>query len=131
MAIVIIMGEVLNESLQVLFHRTGPTGIRFGFTFPSEQTLLSITVCGFAAFLLVRHSGNLKIHALVSSLVIILCLLVGMSRIFSNVQYASDVVAGYVFGGVWITLNVILLEVFRIARLYKVSRIIAAGSNRS
>jgi membrane protein DedA with SNARE-associated domain/membrane-associated phospholipid phosphatase len=131
LVIVIIVGEVLNEGLQVLFHRMGPTGVRLGFTFPSEQTLLTITVCGFAAFLLVRHYGDFKTRALASSLVIILCLLVGISRIFFNVQYASDVVAGYVFGGVWVTLNVILLEVFRIARLYKVSRSIAAGSNRS
>jgi membrane protein DedA with SNARE-associated domain/membrane-associated phospholipid phosphatase len=131
LAIVVIFGEGLNEGLQALFHRTSPTGIRFDFTFPSEQTLLSLTVYGFAAFSLVRHSGNLKIRALASSLAIILCLLVGVSQIFSNAQYASDVVAGYVFGGVWITLNVILLEIFRIARLYKALRIIATGSNRS
>jgi membrane protein DedA with SNARE-associated domain/membrane-associated phospholipid phosphatase len=118
-AIAIIGGEVLNECLQLLFHRTGPTDLISDFTFPSEQTLISLTICGFAAFLLVRHYGNLKTRVLASSLVIILCLLVGISRIFFNVQFASDVVAGYVFGGVWLTLNVILLEIFRTARLYK------------
>jgi membrane protein DedA with SNARE-associated domain/membrane-associated phospholipid phosphatase len=119
LAIVIVGGEALQEGLQFLFHRSGPTGVNLEFTFPSEQTLLSLTVCGFAAFLLVRHYGNLKTRVLAISLVIILCLLVGTSRIFFNVQYASDVAAGYVFGGVWLTLNVILLEIFRLVRLYK------------
>ncbi|MCD9025246.1 bifunctional DedA family/phosphatase PAP2 family protein [Cohnella silvisoli] len=118
MAIVNVGGEALNEGLHLLFHRAGPTGILAEFTFPSEQTLLSLTVCGFAAYLLVRHYGNLKTRVLATSLVIILCLLVGISRIFFNVQYASDVAAGYVFGGVWLTLNVILLEIFRVARLF-------------
>ncbi|WP_410513588.1 phosphatase PAP2 family protein [Paenibacillus sp. BR2-3] len=45
--------------------------------------------------------------------VILLCLLVGLSRIYFEVQFPSDVVAGYVFGGVWISLNVILLEILR------------------
>jgi membrane protein DedA with SNARE-associated domain/membrane-associated phospholipid phosphatase len=121
LAIVIVGGELLNEGLQFLFHRKGPTGVDVSadFTFPSEQTLLTLTVCGFAAYLLVRHYGNLMTRVLAISLVIILCLLVGISRIFFDVQYASDVAAGYVFGGVWLTLNVILLEIFRMVKHYK------------
>ncbi|MCY9667402.1 VTT domain-containing protein [Paenibacillus alginolyticus] len=117
-ALVILGGEALDEGLRSLFHRTGPSpsGFQFPYTFPSEQTLLSLTVCGFAAFLLVRHYGNVKIRITALLLVIILCLLVGISRIFFNVQYPSDVVAGYVFGGAWFSLNVILLEIFRLLR---------------
>ncbi|MNE76761.1 PAP2 superfamily protein [compost metagenome] len=49
-------------------------------------------------------------------LVITLCLLVGISRIFFDVQFPSDVIAGYVFGGAWFSLNVILLEILGILR---------------
>jgi membrane-associated phospholipid phosphatase len=117
-SVVILGGEALDEGLRLLFHRTGPspTGVEFPYTFPSEQTLLSLTVCGFAAFLLVRHYGNVKIRITALLLVIILCLLVGVSRIFFNIQYPSDVVAGYVFGGAWFSFNVILLEIFRLLR---------------
>jgi membrane protein DedA with SNARE-associated domain len=117
-AFVIIGGEALDDGLRLLFHRSGPTpiGFQFPYTFPSEQTLISLTVCGFAAFLLVRHYGNIKIRIVTTLLVAILCLLVGISRIYFIVQYPSDVVAGYVFGGAWFSLNVILLEIFRILR---------------
>lgn len=117
-AFVIIGGEILAEGLRMLFHRTGPepVGLQFPYTFPSEQTLNSLTVCGFAAFLLVRHYGNVKIQITATLFVFILCLLVGISRIFFNVQYPSDVAAGYIFAGAWLSLNVILLEIFRILR---------------
>ncbi len=117
-AFVIIGGEILDEGLRMLFHRTGPepVGFQFPYTFPSEQTLISLTVCGFSAFLWVRHYGNAKIRIIATLFVIILCLLVGISRIFFNVQYPSDVVAGYVFGGAWVSLNVILLEILRVMR---------------
>ena len=117
-AFVIIGGEILEEVLRMLFHRTGPepVGFQFPYTFPSEQTLNSLTVCGFAAFLLIRHYGNVKIRITATLFVFILCILVGISRIFFNVQYPSDVAAGYIFAGAWLSLNVILLEIFRILR---------------
>jgi membrane protein DedA with SNARE-associated domain len=117
-AFVIIGGEALDEALRLVFHRGGPTptGIDFAYAFPSEQTLLSLIVCGFSAFLLVRHHVTLKIRTAATLLVVILCLLVGLSRVYLNLQYPSDVVAGYVFGGVWLSFNIILLEILRLLR---------------
>jgi len=117
-AIVIVGGEILDEGLRMLFHRTGPepVGFQLPYTFPSEQTLISLTVCGFSAYLWVRHYGNVIIRITATLFVVILCLLVGISRIYFNVQYPSDVVAGYVFGGAWVSLNVIWLEIYRVMR---------------
>ncbi|WP_268796013.1 phosphatase PAP2 family protein [Paenibacillus sp. Soil787] len=58
----------------------------------------------------------MKVRIAATLLVILLCLLVGVSRIFFDVQYPSDVIAGYAFGGAWISLNVILLETLRMLR---------------
>ncbi|MCY9696208.1 VTT domain-containing protein [Paenibacillus alginolyticus] len=116
--LVIVGGEALDDGLRALFHRIGPSSSNYPFpsTFPSEQTLISLTVCGFAAYLLVRHQVKLKFRITATLLVILLCLLVGVSRIFFDVQYPSDVIAGYAFGGAWISLNVILLEILRMLR---------------
>ncbi|MFD1774752.1 VTT domain-containing protein [Paenibacillus rhizophilus] len=113
---VVIGGEMLDEGLRVLFHRPGPVaaGYQIFNTFPSEETLTSISVCGFSAFLMLRHYSNNLIRISAVFAVILLGLLVGVSRIYFKVQFPSDVAAGYVFGGVWISLNVILLEILRI-----------------
>ncbi|BFH62581.1 bifunctional DedA family/phosphatase PAP2 family protein [Paenibacillus azoreducens] len=115
---VIVGGEALDEGLRLLFHRIGPASIGSNspYTFPSEQTLISMTVCGFAAYLLIRHYGNALIRAVAIFFVVFLCLLVGISRVYFNIQYPSDVVSGYVFGGAWLSLNIIQLEVFRILK---------------
>lgn len=112
---VVLGGEGLDEGLRLLFHRSGPVagGFQWFNTFPSEETLTSITVCGFCAFLILRHNSNRFLRISVISVVILICLLIGISRIYLNVQFPSDVAAGYVFGGVWVSLNVLLLEIFR------------------
>ncbi|WP_025688616.1 bifunctional DedA family/phosphatase PAP2 family protein [Paenibacillus zanthoxyli] len=115
---VVLGGELLDAGLRMLFHRPGPVaaGVQVFNTFPSEETLTSLTVCGFSAFLLLRHYSESLIRISVTLTVILLCLLVGISRVYFNVQFPSDVAAGYVFGGVWISLNIILLEVLRLLR---------------
>jgi membrane protein DedA with SNARE-associated domain/membrane-associated phospholipid phosphatase len=113
LALIIIGGEGLNEVLRFWFNRTGPDGASSELTFPSEQTMLSLTIYGFAVYLLFRHYGNAIVRILAVLGVIAVCLMVGISLVFLNVQYPSDVTAGYVFGGVWLSMNVILLEIFR------------------
>ena len=48
------------------------------------------------------------------SLTILICILAGLSPLFLQTEYPSDVYAGYILGGVWLTLNIILLEVYRV-----------------
>ncbi|GIP26247.1 hypothetical protein J23TS9_13770 [Paenibacillus sp. J23TS9] len=112
---VVIGGELLDDILRMVFHRPGPVmaGFQFMNTFPSEETLISLTVCSFSAFLLLRYYSFHYFRMPIILCVILICLGVGISRIYFNVQYPSDVFAGYVFGGVWVSLNVMLLEILR------------------
>ncbi|MFC3747137.1 VTT domain-containing protein [Paenibacillus sp. GCM10012306] len=112
---VVAGGELIDEILRMVFHRLGPVtaGFQFLNTFPSKETLISLTVCGFSAFLLLRYYSFRYIRVPIILSVILICLAVGISRIYFRMQYPSDVFAGYVFGGVWVSLNVMLLEILR------------------
>ncbi len=116
---IFVGGELWDEGLRRLFHRTGPTSLIN--TFPSEQTLITIIFLGFAAFLIVRHVKITWVRAGAFLIVLAAAFLVGISRIYFDIQYPSDVVAGYVFGGVWLSLNVVLLEVFRLIKHNKLN----------
>jgi membrane protein DedA with SNARE-associated domain len=111
---VMIGGELWDEGLRRLFHRTGPSSQIN--TFPSEQTLITVIFLGFAAYLIVRHVKWARIHTAAFLLVLAVAFLVGVSRIYFDIQYPSDVAAGYVFGGVWLSLNIVLLEIFRLIK---------------
>ncbi|MDG0790518.1 phosphatase PAP2 family protein [Cohnella ginsengisoli] len=112
---VVVGAELLDEILRAVFHRPGPVaaGVQLFNTFPSEETLISLTVCGFSAFLLLRYYHFRYIRVPLILGVILICLAVGVSRIYFGVQYPSDVFAGYVFGGAWVSLHVMLLEILR------------------
>lgn len=115
--LVLIGGELWGEGLRRIFHRTGPTDIPY--TFPSEQALITVIYLGFIAFLVARHLHGIWVRYAVFLAVIVVSFLVGLSRIYFHLQYPSDVVAGYVFGGVWLSLNIVLLEIFRFLRQEK------------
>lgn len=114
----ILGGEVLEELLRIVFHRIGPLGLTIvenaKYNFPSEQSFMTVVTYGFAAFIILRHTKVRSVSTAIIIIFFIICFLVGINPLFFQHQYPSDVFAGYVFGGVWLSLNIILLEVFRI-----------------
>lgn len=114
---VAIGGEILDEGLRRIFHRIGPESTliaeKVSYTFPSEQSLIVFIVFGFIIFLFARHSQRTWVRTLLPSIVFVAAIFVGLSRVYLGIQYPSDVVAGYVFGGMWLSLNIVLLEIFR------------------
>ncbi len=116
--IAVLGGEVLEDFLVTFFQRRGPLALTIGgerrFTFPSENALMATILYGFAAFLLARHIKRHSVKTLIVLAAIMICFFAGLSRVYLISEYPSDVFAGYVFGGVWLCINIILLEIFRI-----------------
>ncbi|MFF2753265.1 bifunctional DedA family/phosphatase PAP2 family protein [Psychrobacillus sp. NPDC058041] len=112
---VLLGGSFLTEILSNFFLRVGPSLLPESF--PSEQTLMTVTFFGFTSFLLARYIHIAWIKTGAFLLVIGVSFLVGLSQIYFNNHFPSDVVAGYIFGGVWVSLNVVLLEIFRFVKL--------------
>ncbi|WP_245645051.1 VTT domain-containing protein [Peribacillus loiseleuriae] len=120
LAIVVGGGEVYEESLRGIFHELSPLDHSFTdqlfYSFPSEQSLMTFVIYGFVFFILVRTTGKVWIHTFVPIAGLVILFLTATSRLFLEVQLPSDVAAGYVFGGVWLGLNILLLEIFRLMR---------------
>jgi len=111
--ITILGGELLGEGLRLIFHRLGSSGL--SYTFPSEQTLMAVVAYGFVSFMLLRHARERRwLGTILAFVTFGICIFTGLSGILFQTQYPSDVVAGYVLGGVWLSLNVVLLEVYRV-----------------
>jgi len=111
--ITVLGGALWEEGLRLLFHRVGPGGGNI-YTFPSQQALLVVVVYGFASFMLLRHARNRWFGTILFLITLAVCLFTVLSVIFFQIQYPSDVLAGCVFGGVWLSLNIVLMEVFRV-----------------
>jgi len=111
-------GEVLQYALRHIFRRLGPSSIGIignsQYTFPSNQSLMAIVAYGFFVYLIVRHVKRAWVKTVVLIITLFTCIFAGLNPIFFQTEYPSDVYAGYIFGGVWLTINIILLEVYRI-----------------
>ncbi len=94
-----------------LVERVRPSGlepafIEPGFSFPSGHAAISVALYGFLAFLLCRLYPHHKRWFV--ALAVILALAIGLSRLYLGVHYPSDVIAGYVLGGLWLLIGMVV-----------------------
>ena len=95
----------LNDVLKELFHRTRPTTVSGlieaqQYSFPSGHAMLAAAFYVYVAYLtwhLVRGCWRVSLIVLLLALV----LLIGLSRLYLEAHYLSDVVAGYLAGLLW------------------------------
>jgi membrane protein DedA with SNARE-associated domain len=118
LVIIVAGGEFYEEVLRSIFHRLSPNEPslleHFPSGFPSEQSLMAFVVYGFFFFVLLRHNRNIKVHTVLIISWITVLLFIGISRVYFGLQDPSQIAAGYVFGGVWLGLFILLLEIFRL-----------------
>ena len=95
----ILLCFLLNQTAKYLFARTRPEDINLvietGFSFPSGHSMVSLAFYGFFVYLLYHKKWSKKKRLMACIPLIILTLLVGISRIYLGVHYASDVLAGF------------------------------------
>ena len=97
--------EVLNSVLKDLFHRTRPepvTGFIEGqqFSFPSGHAMVSAAFYFYLAYIAREYVHGAWRWALVGALAL-LVFLIGLSRLYLEAHYLSDVIAGYLAGFLW------------------------------
>jgi len=74
-----------------------------GNSFPSGHTTSTVVLFGLLAFFAWQIWKSARIKVASSLLVAALALLVGFTRIYLNVHWLTDVLAGYFLGASWLT----------------------------
>ncbi|CAG9614449.1 hypothetical protein BACCIP111899_03679 [Bacillus rhizoplanae] len=96
------------------FHFIGKEAATRSSTFPDEKATITIIVYGTCLFLMVRHLKNKYIQFVLPLLGILLLLCIAIANIGLSHILPSDIVGGYVYGAVWMFLNFLLFEMFRL-----------------
>ena len=108
---------LLNRTLKEVFARVRPlhddtiTQAQ-GFSFPSGHSSGSVVVFGMLAYLALRLLPP-RWHLPVGLAAVALAFSVGASRVFLRVHFASDVIAGFASGAVWLTVCIVSIELTR------------------
>ena len=114
---------VLNKVLKSIFERTRPIhehGLAFadGFSFPSGHSSGSVVAFGMLAYVAIRllPPPRAAMHLPVLLAAAALAFTVGSSRVFLQVHFASDVLAGFASGAAWLAVCVAGVELVRYRR---------------
>jgi undecaprenyl-diphosphatase len=97
---------VWTQITKNIIERTRPDDISHlvqvsGFSYPSGHSLASASLYLTIAILVARHLLTAQARVVLFSLAIAIISLVGMSRVYLGVHYASDVVRGVSLGIAW------------------------------
>ena len=107
-------GIGLNFLLKDLFARTRPElwdrilDVR-QYSFPSGHAMISLIIYGFIGYWVATRYSRWR--NLVVSVVFLLILAIGFSRLYLGVHWPTDIVAGYAAGVVWLVACVLSLEI--------------------
>ena len=112
--VVALSSLLLMFCLKFIFHRDRPLTPLLeaaqGYSFPSGHALMSITFYGLIIFLLWQNEENKTIKWVLTFMLVFLIICIGASRVYLRVHYASDVLAGFSVGLMWLLLSLWVLK---------------------
>lgn len=77
-----------------------------GLSFPSGHALMSVTFYGLLIYIIWRTVKRVWLKYLLVALLVLLIHIIGFSRIYLRVHYASDVMAGFATGFLWLVFSI-------------------------
>ncbi|KAA3436457.1 phosphatase PAP2 family protein [Rufibacter hautae] len=112
---VIAVGSIsLNLILKYLFNRPRPLVPHlvesYGLSFPSGHAMISASFYGLLIYLVYKSVEEAAWRFLLITLLALLILFIGFSRVYLHVHYATDVLAGLAAGLGWVILAIFLLN---------------------
>jgi undecaprenyl-diphosphatase len=109
-----ISSLLLMLLLKQLFQRKRPLSPLLkaakGLSFPSGHAIMAVTFYGLLIYILQQSITVDWLKWFVTVLVIILIILIGFSRVYLRVHYASDVAAGFIIGLLWLLISLAVLK---------------------
>lgn len=100
-AVLFLLKEIFKRHRPLL-----PVGkILLSYSFPSGHSVSSFIFCSVLAYLVWMSLIKKIWKYIVALLLLLFAAVIGLSRIILNVHYATDVIAGFCFGTVWVVIS--------------------------
>jgi undecaprenyl-diphosphatase len=81
-----------------------------GLSFPSGHSLMSFTFYGLMIYLVWTNVQNKLLSSILITALLLIILFIGISRVYLEVHYATDVIAGFCMGLMWLVLSLYTLD---------------------
>jgi len=105
---------ILMFSLKALFNRPRPaTPLLYevpGLSFPSGHAFMSFTFFGLLIYIVFKEINRPAVRYLLAVILLVTIAMIGLSRIYLRVHYATDVAAGFSLGMIWLVISLYGLQ---------------------
>lgn len=115
--LVMIGTPVINRILKEFFQRARPDFHRLieigGYSFPSGHAMNAMAFYGIVAFILWRHIPTRFGRTVLLLLSGLFIFTIGISRVYLGVHYPSDIIAGYLASGFWLSISIWVFQWYK------------------
>lgn len=98
----LVIISIINYAIKQIIKRPRPIGINLikegGYSFPSGHSATSMAFYGLLIYLVYKYVNNKLLKTIIIVLLSLIILMIGTSRIYLGVHFASDVLAGFILG---------------------------------
>ncbi len=102
----VIGALILNQVLKFIVQRPRPDGFRLAtessYSFPSGHSMISMAFYGLLIWMIWKYEKDNILRHVWCCLFAVIIVMVGISRIYLGVHYASDVIAGFCVSFLWL-----------------------------
>ncbi len=105
---------VLMFGLKMLFGRQRPLTPLLhevsGYSFPSGHAFMSFSFFGLLIYIIYKHIAPSAGRTIAMVLLFLFTIIIGVSRVYLRVHYASDVIAGFCMGFMWLVISLLAMS---------------------
>lgn len=120
LTLVLFLALSSNVLLKQIINRSRPLGEHMvtvkTLSYPSGHAMLSMAFYGFLIYLIFQFKLKKTFKVALITLLVILILSIGISRIYLGVHYPSDVIGGYLAGFIWMIFCILIFNLIKIFR---------------
>jgi len=110
----LILVYAINVILKVIVARPRPEILRLvhetSYSFPSGHAMVATGFYGYLIYIAYNKISKQSIRNTVIAFLSILILLIGVSRIYLGVHYATDVIGGFIIGIIYLVLYIKIIK---------------------
>ena len=110
----LIISTIFNVVIKNIMMVPRPNILRLaeetGYSFPSGHSMASVAFYGFIIYLILSSNMNKYLKVVISSMLVILIIVIGFSRVYLGVHNASDVIAGHAISTGLLLADIMILK---------------------
>lgn len=114
---------IINQVLKFIVKRPRPSDlfliVETGYSFPSGHSMVSLSFYGLLIYFIYKYFKNKKLKVFLITLLSLIIVLIGVSRVYLGVHFVSDVISGFLLSLSYLIIFIKVINKFILKESYE------------